>query len=194
MRNLYGPGLIWRVRNGKNSLYLTFDDGPHPDVTPAVLDILDHFDVKATFFCVGDNVRKYPEVYAKVIGKGHRTGNHTFHHLNGWKSGFEDYIRDVEQCAGLVSGDLFRPPYGRITRRQAKWLKGKYRVIMWTALSGDFNRDLQPATCLSNALNISGRGDILVFHDSLKARENMLITLPLFLEECLGRGYEFRLL
>ncbi len=178
----------------KDSVYLTFDDGPHPEVTGKVLQILKNYSVRATFFCVGDNLRKHPGTYQEVLAHGHQTGNHTFHHLNGWKVRTREYMKDVALCSEYVSGNLFRPPYGRLTLRQMMQLRKQYRIIMWTVLSGDFDKHLDPDQCLDNALNIKGKGDIVIFHDSLKAQKNMLNALPLFIEECLNRGYTFRLL
>ena len=175
-------------------MYLTFDDGPHPEVTIKVLQILKKFDIKATFFCVGDNVRKHPETYQEILDHGHKTGNHTFHHLNGWKVGASKYMEDVALCSEYVSGELFRPPYGRLSFSQMMKLRKQYKIIMWTVLSGDFNKNITSEQCLFNSLNITGQGDIMIFHDSLKAEKNMLHSLPLFVEECLSRGYRFQLL
>lgn len=178
------PSLEWSVKNNSNSVYLTFDDGPHPEITQQVLDILDQYNAKATFFCVGDNVRKYPETYQQIISRGHKTGIHTFHHLNGWRSSNTKYLQDVEEAGKLIDSNLFRPPYGKISPYQIFRLKKKYRIIMWTVLTYDFSKTVSPQTCLQNALLGLNPGSIIVFHDSIKSKKNMLFALPRFLEQC----------
>ena len=182
------PSLEWSVKNSSNSVYLTFDDGPHPEITQQVLDILDQYNAKATFFCVGDNVGKYPETYKHIISRGHKTGIHTFHHLNGWKSANTTYLQDVEEAGKLIDSNLFRPPYGKISPYQILRLKKKYRIIMWTILTYDFSKTVSPQTCLQNALLGLKPGSIIVFHDSIKSKKNMLFALPRFLEQCQNRG------
>ncbi|MFO8128282.1 MAG: polysaccharide deacetylase family protein [Bacteroidales bacterium] len=194
LRSLYGPGLIWSVRGKEKTVYLTFDDGPHPDITPEVLNILKREGVGAVFFCVGENVKRYPDVYRRILAEGHRTGNHTFNHLNGWKTSREAYIRNVEKCSEWVDSDLFRPPYGRIRRRQVAGLKSRFRIVMWTALSGDYDAGVDEGQCLKNALNMKGEGSIVVFHDSLKARGTVEKVLPLFIAAARERGYAFGIL
>ncbi len=183
----------WSVKGKKDTVYLTFDDGPIPEATPDVLDILDKYNIKATFFCVGHNVYKNPEVYQQILERGHKTANHSYNHMNGWKSSFREYIDNVEKCAEFVDSVLYRPAYGRITPRQSWVLRKKYEIIMWTVLSGDFRAGVTKEQCLENALNIDGKGSIVIFHDSIKAREKVMWALPRFIEECVQRGYRFDL-
>ena len=194
VKSLYGPNLIWSVKGKTNTVYLTFDDGPIPEVTTDVLDILDKYNVKATFFCVGHNVFKNPELYQQLLQRGHKTANHTYNHLNGWKIPFQEYIDNVAKCAEFINSDLFRPPYGRINRKQSKFLRKNYKIIMWTVLSGDYSADTTKEQCLENALNIDGKGSIVIFHDSIKAKEKLMYALPGFIEGCLQLGYTFELL
>jgi peptidoglycan-N-acetylglucosamine deacetylase len=174
-----------------NVLYLTFDDGPVPEVTPQVLSILEARKVTATFFFVGENVRKYPGVFDSVIAGGHAAGNHTFHHLNGWKTPPAEYLEDVRRCTDYFKTTLFRPPYGRFTPSQYYLLRKQYRFILWSVLSGDYSRNITPDQCLSNVVENSSRGSIIVFHDSIKAKENLLFALPRFLDHFLEKGYRF---
>ena len=152
LRSLTRKNLTWDIPGKPGEIFLTFDDGPVPEITPRVLEILDQFNAKATFFCVGDNVSKYPEVYKQVIDAGHTTGNHTFHHLSGWKTPLEEYLADIELCNQLVSSKLFRPPYGRIRPSYIAPLKSNYQIIMWTVLSGDFDVESSPEKVLNNVL------------------------------------------
>jgi len=188
------PQLIWEIETSENEMFLTFDDGPHPDLTPQVLKILDKYQAKATFFCIGENVEKYPVVYHKILREGHKTGNHGYHHLNGWKTANRRYLDDVERCSGLINSHLFRPPYGRISYLQTGYLKINFRIIMWSVLTYDFDRKLTPQKCFEYAVKFSRRGSIIVFHDSEKASGNMLYTLPRFLEHFSGQGYRFKTL
>ncbi len=194
LRSLYGPRLTWSIEGEIDKVYLTFDDGPTPGVTKKVLEFLNDFKIKATFFCVGNNIKRNPDIFQEVISQGHKTGNHTYNHLNGWKSPFEEYINNVAKSEENVRSSLFRPPYGKITRRQSTFLLKKYNIIMWTALSGDFDHRTSKDQCLYNALNINGKGSIVVFHDSIKAKERMFYALPRFIEECLKRNYSFHLI
>lgn len=183
---------VWNIDDGRQSVYLTFDDGPCPEVTPQVLDILDNYGIKATFFCVGDNVRKYPETYRLLLSRGHKVGNHTMHHIKGFDSKFERYIADVQEAAGFIDSHLFRPPYGRITRRQFNELKKSYKVIMWDVITRDYNNRLRPEKCFSIVKRFTRRGSIIVFHDSPKSSKNMLTALPWAIEWLLSQGYEFK--
>jgi peptidoglycan/xylan/chitin deacetylase (PgdA/CDA1 family) len=186
------PGeLIWQMPAFEKVLYLTFDDGPVPGVTNETLGILQCFNAKATFFCVGDNVRKHPETYSKIIDSGHSVGNHTFHHLNGWKTPTEYYIRDVQQCAALVDSNLFRPPYGRITRRQAMSLSKDFKIIMWSVLSGDFDPSVTTDQCFKNIVKPARPGSIIVMHDNEKSAGTMLKALPQMLEYFRSKGFRF---
>lgn len=186
--------LTWHKNRSAKCIYLTFDDGPIPDVTPFVLETLKTFDAKATFFCIGDNVRKHPDVFEQVVNGGHRVGNHTFNHLNGWKTEDTVYLNNVAKCNELVSSDLFRPPYGRGKKSQYSKLKSQYSIIMWDVLSGDFDTQLTPENCLKNVLKYTENGSVIVFHDSIKAFPRLEYALPRALEIWKKEGYEFRML
>jgi peptidoglycan-N-acetylglucosamine deacetylase len=191
IRAIYPIGLIWSVPTKEREVFLTFDDGPVPEVTPLVLDLLKKYNVKATFFCVGENVQKYPEIFDLLKKEGHAVGNHTFHHVKGWKTDHNTFISEVEQCKQLVKSNLFRPPHGQINRKIVQNLRKEYRIVMWSALTGDYNKKLSGDQCLANAVNNTKPGSIIVFHDSLKARERMEYALPLYIEYCLGKGFTF---
>ena len=178
----------WQVNDDSNSIFITFDDGPHPEITPKVLDMLDEYNAKATFFCVGDNVRKYPETYQQILSRGHRTGNHSFNHLNGWKTAYRQYVQNVRKAATLIDSDLLRPPYGKIGPMQLRHLKKDYRIIMWTVLTYDFSKVITQEQCLQNSLIGLKPGSIVVFHDSEKSADNMLYALPGFLKQCNSLG------
>lgn len=188
------PGCLWRMDTPERVLYLTFDDGPIPEVTPWVLDTLARFNARGTFFCVGDNVRRYPAVYARLLAEGHAVGNHTFHHLDGRRTGNRRYFRDVQQCARLVHSPLFRPPYGSLTFRQGRALEKRYRIVMWDVLSGDFDPALSPVQCLRQVMEKVERGSIVVFHDSLKAAPRLYHALPRLLEDLSAQGWRFEAL
>jgi peptidoglycan/xylan/chitin deacetylase (PgdA/CDA1 family) len=194
IRAIYPTNLIWRVPTKEHEVFLTFDDGPVPEVTPLVLSILKRYNVKATFFCVGENVQKHPEVFGLIVKDGHAIGNHTFHHVKAWKTDYNSYLSEVEQCNQLVNSSLFRPPHGQINRKIARQLGKAYRIIMWSALTGDYDKKLSRDRCLKNAIKNTRPGSIVVFHDSLKARERMEYALPLYIEYCLKEGYSFNVL
>ncbi|MGR3809053.1 polysaccharide deacetylase family protein [Jiulongibacter sp. NS-SX5] len=186
------PTLQWQ--KGRK-VYLTFDDGPVPEVTEFVLETLAKFDIKATFFCIGDNVKKHPEVFQKVLQAGHSIGNHTMHHLYGWQTKTQDYLEDIAKCEEqlkphLQSKKLFRPPYGRIKRAAIKKLKEEYEIIMWTTLSQDYDQRISPTKCLKETIKATKPGSIVVFHDSQKAFKNLQYVLPRYLEELKGQ-FEF---
>jgi peptidoglycan/xylan/chitin deacetylase (PgdA/CDA1 family) len=174
-------------------VYLTFDDGPIPEITPWVLDVLDKYRVKATFFCVGDNVRKYPEIYQMLIDRGHAVGNHTFHHLQGLRTRTKNYKEDVEQAAKLIKSNLFRPPYGHLRFRQFFKMRKDYRVIMWDVVTRDYSKYLTADNVFENVKKYTRNGSIIVFHDSLKAVERMKEALPRSIEWLLEQGYTFEL-
>ena len=176
------PSLVWKGPAKEDAVYLTFDDGPHPTLTSWVLDELDKFDFKATFFCIGDNVRKYPETYREILRRGHRTGNHTFNHLKGFQTDTKEYLGNVEACSQLVESDLLRPPYGQIKTSQIRSLKAKYKIVMWSLLAEDWNPKLDPEIKLSALKALTLSGDIIVFHDSEKAMANLEYLLPKYLE------------
>lgn len=189
------PGsLIWRGDPGTRNVYLTFDDGPTGPFTYEILDILDRHDAKATFFCVGDNVRKYPEIYREIIGRGHRTGNHTFHHLKGWNTYWKRYITDVYLASNFIESDLFRPPYGKISFRQVHHLQKDYRIIMWSLLSLDYDPNFTAGQCLEIVTRNTAPGEIVVFHDNRKAEEKVRVVLPKYLNMLEEEGYTFALL
>jgi peptidoglycan-N-acetylglucosamine deacetylase len=194
IRALYPKDLLWRVPTRSREIFLTFDDGPVPEVTPLVHEILKKYNVKATFFCVGENVKKYPEIFDLLLKAGYAVGNHTYHHVKAWKTSYDSYLSEVQQCGQLVTSRLFRPPHGQINRKIARQLRKDYRIIMWSALTGDYDKKLTGEQCLSNAIKHTSPGSIIVFHDSIKARERMEYALPLYIEYCLKQGYTFRIL
>jgi peptidoglycan-N-acetylglucosamine deacetylase len=185
------PTFTWRIPTEEKVIYLTFDDGPIPEVTPWVLDMLRQYNAKATFFCVGDNVKKNPSVFQQILAENHAVGTHTFNHLNGWDSENLTFFHNVRHCAKLVKSSLFRPPYGRLTPKQTQFLTRHYKIVMWDVLSGDFDQNITKEDCLNNVLVSTRRGSIIVFHDSLKASERMMYTLPLVLEHFSKKGYRF---
>ncbi len=187
------PSYTWKVDTEDKQLFLTFDDGPHPEITPWVLGQLKEFGAKATFFCVGDNVRKYPDVYQQILNENHAVGNHTFHHLNGWKTETTDYLKDVSLAENYIQSNLFRPPYGRIKRSQAKQLAAKYRIIMWDRLSMDYLAQLNTEESLAQMKKVK-KGSIVVFHDSEKAFQNLKVLLPQLLSYYQQQGFSFQTL
>lgn len=184
------PSLVWDIPKSK-TIYLTFDDGPVPGVTDKVLDILSDYHIKATFFCIGDNVVKHHNLFLRIQNEGHAIGNHTFHHLNGWKTENVAYVNDVFACAEKVESQLFRPPYGRIGFNQIQELKKHFTIVMWDVLSGDFDTTIDADTCYNNVVNNVNDGSVIVFHDSLKAMERLLPTLPKVIDTLLQQGYHF---
>lgn len=188
------PLYNWKVNTDEKILYITFDDGPIPGVTPAVLDVLDEYKAKATFFCVGENVKKHPEIFGRVVRRGHAVGSHTYNHVNGWSSDIPSYVSNVRQGATLIKSDLFRPPYGRIRPNQAKMISRHYKIIMWDVLSGDFDRNNTPDTCYQNVVDNASPGSVVVFHDSLKSEQNVLGALPKVLNYFTSMGYRFEAL
>ena len=185
------PQLLWKVNVTSKIIYLTFDDGPHPKITPKVLNILADYGVKASFFCVGENVRKYPGTFKQIIMAGHTVGNHTFHHLKGWVTPNEAYLEDVKSCHALVNSSLFRPPYGKLKLSQIRALKKQFRLVMWSVIAYDYDKKISPGQCLEIVTKNTGPGDIVVFHDSEKAAKNMLYALPRFLEYFSEKGFRF---
>lgn len=187
----YYAHFIWKIPTTEKIIYLTFDDGPTPEITEFVLQELKKYNAKATFFCVGSNVEKHPKIFQQIISDGHVVGNHTFHHVNGWHTDKEAYLRNIKKCEEVVKSNLFRPPYGRIKKSQYELIKNDYQVIMWDVLSGDFDKNTTPEKCLSNVINNTTEGAIIVFHDSLKAADNLKFTLPKVLAHFAGQGYRF---
>lgn len=191
---LIAPNVTWKVKTNDKVLYLTFDDGPHPSITPMVLGILEEYNAKATFFCVGDNVTKYPEIFNEIISKGHAVGNHTFNHIKGWQSTNQSYIDNIKKAAEVIPSNLFRPPYGRIKPSQIKLLKKDYRIVMWSILTRDYDKSLNPYTALKHLNKLTKPGDVVVFHDSEKAKENMLVMLKGMLQHFHQQQYRFNAL
>ncbi|HEX3384942.1 MAG TPA: polysaccharide deacetylase family protein [Mucilaginibacter sp.] len=193
IKQLY-PKLLWNKPRSGNRIFVTFDDGPIPIVTPFVLNILQKYDAKATFFCIGDNVNKHPDIFEQVKKAGHAIGNHTFNHLKGWITEDQVYLDNFLKCDEAVHSNLFRPPYGRIKRSQVKLLlkvRPELQIVMWDVLSGDYDANLKPEDCLENVLKHTRPGSIIVFHDSLKAFDRLEYVLPRAMEEWGKRGFEF---
>ena len=187
----YYSNFVWKIPTTEKIIYLTFDDGPTPEITEWTLTTLKKFNAKATFFCIGANVVQYPEIFQQIISDGHAIGNHTHHHLNGWHTDKEAYFRNIKKCEEVVKSNLFHPPYGRIKKSQYKLIKEDYKVIMWDVLSGDFDPKTTPKKCLHNVKNNTTEGSVVVFHDSLKAADNLKYTLPKVLEYFTEKGYRF---
>jgi peptidoglycan-N-acetylglucosamine deacetylase len=187
---------IWDIDTAEKKIYLTFDDGPHPVATPFVLDELKKFNAKATFFCIGKNVEEYPEIYKRILDEGHRTGNHTQNHLNGWQTSNDVYLDNIAKATQYINSELFRPPYGRIKKSQAKKIdtviKNKEpKIIMWDVLSGDFDTTISKERCLNNVVINAKAGSVVVFHDSEKAFKRLEYALPKTLEILAENGYKF---
>ncbi len=185
------PDCLVKIKVEEKVLFLSFDDGPIPEITPWVIKELKKYHAKATFFCVGDNVVKYPEIKQALIKEGHQLGNHTFYHSKGWLTKTKLYQEDVEKCAKHVESKLFRPPYGQITLRQFRVLRKDYRIVLWDLVSYDFDSDYSPKNCLKMLEKKARPGSIIVFHDSIKAKENLMEVLPPFLDHFSKLGYLF---
>ena len=190
------PEAIFRMDSNEKVIYLTFDDGPIPEVTPWVLDLLDQHQIKATFFMVGDNVRKHPEVYQMVVDKGHRVGNHTFNHLRGFEHNAESYIDNTAKAKELINSHLFRPPHGQLKPKQYKALKEAYTIVMWDLVTRDYSKIVDGPGVFKNVVKYTRNGSIVTFHDSLRSwnRGNLQYALPRSIEYWKKEGYEFRLL
>lgn len=201
IRLYYPSSFLWKVKTEQKILYLTFDDGPHPKATPFVLDTLRQYKAKATFFNLGKNALLFPELYNRVVAEGHLIGNHTFNHLNGWKTSASSYLEDVKNANSILSTSYFRPPYGRIPIQTAKKLiklaimeGSTLQIVMWHVLSGDFDQTLSGQDCISNVVSNAGKGSIVVFHESDKAWPRLEVALPAVLKYYAALGYHFETL
>jgi len=191
LRRLY-YSFQWSVKSDVKEIYLTFDDGPTPEVTDWVLTQLAEYNAQATFFCIGRNVERHPEIYERILEQKHAVGNHTYSHLNGWKTWNNEYINDIELASHYIDSKLFRPPYGKIRQNQIKNLrKHGYKLFMWDVLSEDYNKDKTPEQCLNIVKNYTTKGSIIVFHDSLKGSKNLYGSLPETLKYFIEKGYNF---
>ena len=182
---------VWRFKKAGQVVFLTFDDGPIPKVTPWVLDLLKKEEIKATFFCVGDNVQKFPEIYQQILKDGHSVGNHTFNHLQGFKNNNQDFFANIGKTASYIDSDLFRPPHGFLKASQYHFLKKKYRIIMWDLITCDYDTRLKPETVFKNVTDFVRPGSIITFHDSEKAKINLVKALPLSIKWMKEQGYRF---
>jgi peptidoglycan/xylan/chitin deacetylase (PgdA/CDA1 family) len=193
----YYPSLVWNKSRSEKAIYLTFDDGPIPVVTDFVLNTLKNFGCKATFFCIGDNIRKHPDIFQQIKNDGHAIGNHTYNHLKGWKTADDTYIQNFQDCQELTGTSLFRPPYGRIKKSQIKALRSinpQLQIMMWDVLSGDFDTSLAPEKCFENVIRNTQNGSVIVFLDSLKAFDRLSFALPAAIGYLLKQGYHFHTL
>jgi len=202
LKRLY-PSFVWEMPSNEKSLYLTFDDGPHEQATPFVLDELKKYNAKATFFCIGKNVIDSPGIYKRILDEGHRVGNHSHNHLNGWKTKDTEYLSNIAEAAKYIDSNLYRPPYGKITKFQARLLQkqissdlqrplSSFKIIMWTVLSADFDASVSPEKCWNNVLLNTSPGSIILFHDSQKAYDKMSYALPKVLAYFSDKGYQFK--
>ena len=192
IRYLY-PSAIWRMDKDKKAVYLTFDDGPIPRVTPWVLDVLDKYGIKATFFMVGDNIRKHPDEFRMVVERGHRIGNHTFNHIRGLSYDINSYLENTDKaCRMMMNTNLFRPPHGYMSPKQYAELKKRYKIIMWDLVTRDYNRKFTGEQILQKVKKYARNGSIITFHDSLKSEENIRYALPKAIEWLMEQGYEFK--
>jgi peptidoglycan-N-acetylglucosamine deacetylase len=194
LRALY-PSCTWKMLGAEKVIYLSFDDGPHVDATPFVLAELKKYNAKASFFCIGKNVAAHKNLYEQILHEGHTVGNHTYDHVNGWKTNTAHYIENIELAGKLIQSNLFRPPYGRITKSQIQKIKADktlpQKIIMWDVLSGDFDLSLTAESCIKNIIKNTVAGSIVVFHDSAKAFERLKIALPRILAHFTALGYTF---
>lgn len=182
------PTFIWNFENEKDGVFLTFDDGPRPEVTPWVLDQLDKYNAKATFFCIGKNVELFPDLFNEIIARGHSVGNHSYSHVKGWGVDTGSYVRDVVLAADLIPSNLYRPPYARISTNQARVLSERYNIVMWDIISRDYNKNLSGRACVNNVIPYLEPGCVVVFHDSVKSSKNLWYALPRVLKTIYDRG------
>jgi peptidoglycan/xylan/chitin deacetylase (PgdA/CDA1 family) len=186
------PRAYWRMNRHQKSVYLTFDDGPIPEITPWVLDLLDHYGIKATFFLVGDNVRKHPREFQMIKDRGHRLGNHTYNHIRGFEYLSKNYLANTDKANALIQTDLFRPPHGHMRWAQYMVLRRKYRIVMWDLVTRDYSKRLNGEQVLQKVKHYARNGSIITFHDSLKSERNLKYALPKAIEWLLAEGYEFK--
>jgi len=191
LRRMY-PGLTWNIPAGDRVLYLTFDDGPTPDVTGRVLSMLEEANARATFFCIGRNVERNPEILQRILNAGHAVGNHTYSHLKGWYTPNREYYKDIELASQFVPSGLYRPAYGMITPAQIRFLKQRFQIVMWDVMSYDFDPAVPKEKCLSNVIRYAIPGSVIVFHDSVKASDSLLYVLPRVLDYFGEKGYVFK--
>ena len=189
---VYNKDICWKVSDEERNIYLSFDDGPRPLITPSVLDILTEYKIKATFFCIGSYVEQHPDIYNRIIEEGHSIGNHSFSHRSGWKLPVDEYVNDVKRASELINSKLFRPPYGRITPFQFKVLKNSYKIIMWDILSKDYDLELSDEQVIKNATSDLTPGSIIVMHDNDKTANRMRNILPRILDIVLQEGWNFK--
>ncbi len=194
------PRYIWRIRTAEKKIYLTFDDGPIPEVTEWVLEQLAYFKAKATFFCVGENILKHPEIFKKILNEGHAVANHTHNHLKGWKTENELYLHNFRLCEKSLEkfkngkSNLFRPPYGQLKSKQADEILKTHKILMWSVLTKDYDASFDEVQCLEKAIEKTRRGSIVLFHDSIKAQKNLKYVLPKFLEHFSNKGFGFEII
>lgn len=194
LKDLNTRNCIWRIPGNEKVIYLTFDDGPIPELTPFVLETLRKHNAKATFFCVGDNARKHPHLLGEILGHGHSVGNHTHNHYDGWKKNSDEYEQNIQRGFDYIPGNMFRPPYGHITPWQINRMKDQVYIVLWTVLSYDYDHNTTPARCLRNVMRYTKRGSIVVFHENKKAIPRIKYALPRFIEYYSSQGYRFEAL
>ena len=185
------PKITFNRTRKEKKVYLTFDDGPIPEITPLILDTLAEHQIKATFFCVGENIEKNKSIFERILAEGHQVGNHTYNHLKGWENSDEDYLHNIEKCQLLTKSNLFRPPYARAKKSQLAQLYKKYEIIYWDVLSGDFDLTISPEKCFQNVKQYSRNGSIIVFHDNIKAIEKVTYALPKTIAYLQSNGFTF---
>lgn len=189
------PSLTWKVQTNDKVVFLTFDDGPHPEITPWVLQTLSAYNAKATFFCVGENVTKFPETYHAILTQGHATGNHTYNHLKGWITPNQQYYDNISRCATVVKSKLFRPPYGRIGPLQIKALQNQgYQIVMWDILTRDYDAGVDVLQAIETTVKVAQKGSVIVFHDSERAKKQLQQILPEVLKQLSEKGFTFKYL
>lgn len=194
LKSIHTRHLIWRIPEKEKVVYLTFDDGPIPEVTPFVLKTLRKYNAKATFFCVGENVKKHKDYFRQIVDDGHAIGNHTYNHIDGWKNKYSEYLENIDAGNKYIQSKMFRPPYGHITPTQIQKLRKNYYIVLWSVLSGDFDSNTTPAKCLRNVLRYTKAGSIVVFHENKKAIPRLKYALPRLLEQFSKAGYRFEAL